>query len=101
MSAEQWSGIDALVQERDPYCRGVVLLGLHAPVDDLAESFNASRDSASCRGFMVGRTIFHEPSRRWLAGEIDDAQLIREARANFEELIVIWKKTRTDSNAFA
>jgi 5-dehydro-2-deoxygluconokinase len=100
MSAEQWRAVDALVQERDPYCRGVVLLGLHAPVDDLAESFKASRDSTTCRGFMVGRTIFHEPSRRWLAGEIDDAQLIGEARANFEELIGIWKKTRADLSAF-
>ena len=89
------------MQERDPYCRGVVLLGLHAPVDDLAESFKASRDSTTCRGFMVGRTIFHEPSRRWLAGEINDAQLISEARANFEELIVIWQKTRDDSNALS
>lgn len=101
MSAEQWRAIDALVQERDPYCRGVVLLGLHAPVDDLAESFKASCASTTCRGFMVGRTIFHEPSRRWLAGDINDAQLISEARANFEELIVIWKKTREDFNAVA
>jgi 5-dehydro-2-deoxygluconokinase len=67
----------------------------------LAESFKASCASTTCRGFMVGRTIFHEPSRRWLAAEIDDAQLISEARANFEELIVIWKKTREDFNAVA
>jgi 5-dehydro-2-deoxygluconokinase len=94
MTALQWSAIDALVQERDPHCRGVVLLGLHAPVDQLAASFDAASDSTTCRGFMVGRTIFHEPSRRWLAGEIDDAQLIALARTNFEQLIVLWQKTR-------
>jgi len=98
MSAEQWRAIDALVQERDPYCRGVVLLGLQAPVADLAESFKASRDSTTCRGFMVGRTIFHAPSRRWLAGEIDDGQLISEVRATFEVLINIWQRTRQDAS---
>lgn len=94
MDAGQWQAIDALIRERDPYCRGVVLLGLHAPVEDLRRSFEAARSSSTCRGFMVGRTIFHEPSRRWLAGEIDDAQLVLEARANFEELIALWDAGR-------
>ena len=94
LSAAQWQAIDALVQERDPYCRGVVLLGLHASVEELAASFNQARDSATCRGFLVGRTIFHEPSRRWLAGEIDDAGLVAEVRANFETLILTWQRSR-------
>ena len=34
--------------------------------------------SASCRGFAVGRTIFHEPSRAWLAG--DDRRRGAQAR---------------------
>ncbi|HEY5801521.1 MAG TPA: 5-dehydro-2-deoxygluconokinase [Burkholderiaceae bacterium] len=94
MSAEQWRAIDALVQERDPYCRGVVLLGLNAAVDELAHSFRAAADSTQCRGFMVGRTIFQEPSRQWLANELDDAGLIAAIRANFETLIGIWRATR-------
>ncbi|MEC5162626.1 MULTISPECIES: bifunctional 5-dehydro-2-deoxygluconokinase/5-dehydro-2-deoxyphosphogluconate aldolase [unclassified Janthinobacterium] len=94
LSAAQWKKIDALVQERDPYCRGVVLLGLHAPIDELAASFEAARDSATCRGFLVGRTIFHEPSKRWLAKEIDDAGLVAALRANFETLIRTWQRSR-------
>ena len=94
MDENQWRAIDALVQERDPYCRGVVLLGLNASIDELAASFQASRHSSTCRGFMVGRTIFHAPSTRWLAGQIDDAALIAEVRANFESLIRIWRQTR-------
>ncbi|WP_295999786.1 5-dehydro-2-deoxygluconokinase [Rugamonas sp.] len=90
----QWSAIDALVNERDPYCRGVVLLGLHASIDELAASFEAARHSATCRGFMVGRTIFHTPSQRWLAGEIDDAQLVADIRDNFETLIRLWQQMR-------
>ncbi|MDR6496458.1 myo-inositol catabolism protein IolC [Paraburkholderia terricola] len=32
MSAAAWRDVEALFGERDPYCRGVVLLGLNAPV---------------------------------------------------------------------
>jgi len=94
MSAQQWEGIDQLIAERDPYCRGVVLLGLAAPVTELAQGFRAARHSKSCRGFMVGRTIFHEPCKRWLQGQLDDAELIRQVRATFEILIGVWRDSR-------
>lgn len=94
MSASQWEGIDSLIEERDPYCRGVVLLGLNAPVDVLRKGFEEARHSRTCQGFMVGRTLFQEPSLRWLSGSIDDAGLVAEARRNFEALIDIWQAQR-------
>jgi 5-dehydro-2-deoxygluconokinase len=94
MSETQWDAIDRLIAERDPYCRGVVLLGLAAPVDELAAGFRASRHSKTCRGFMVGRTIFHEPSKLWLQGLIDDATLIQQVRTTFEQLIGVWRDSR-------
>ncbi|HLX03802.1 MAG TPA: 5-dehydro-2-deoxygluconokinase, partial [Trinickia sp.] len=66
LEAAQWRAIDALIAERDPYCRGVVLLGLSAPAEQLIEGFEAAAASHSCKGFTVGRTIHHEPSRAWL-----------------------------------
>jgi 5-dehydro-2-deoxygluconokinase len=94
MSAVQWHAIDALIAERDPYCRGVLLLGQSATIDELRSGFRAARESTTCRGFAVGRTIFEEPSRRWLAGAIDDATLVREVRAKFETLIDAWRAAR-------
>jgi 5-dehydro-2-deoxygluconokinase len=94
MPAEQWRAIDALIAERDPYCRGVVLLGLNASVERLASGFRDARASVTCRGFAVGRTIFHEPSRAWLAGEIDDRTLVQRVRASFEQLIGAWRDAR-------
>ena len=91
MDAGQWAAIDALIAERDPYCRGVVVLGLNAPVAELAAGFSAARRSKSARGFAVGRTLFHEPARAWLAGEIDDAMLVAQAKANFAVLIRHWQ----------
>jgi 5-dehydro-2-deoxygluconokinase len=94
MAPAEWRAIDALIAERDPYCRGVVLLGLNAPHDKLAAYFADARASATCRGFAVGRTIFQEPSRAWLAGEIDDAGLIERVRNSFEKLIRAWREAR-------
>jgi len=94
MSPPAWAAIDKLVAERDPYCRGVVMLGLNASVEEMADAFRGARGSRTCRGFMVGRTIFHQPSRAWLAGEIDDAALVRQVRATFERLIDLWRETR-------
>ncbi|NWB93220.1 bifunctional 5-dehydro-2-deoxygluconokinase/5-dehydro-2-deoxyphosphogluconate aldolase [Pseudomonas agarici] len=93
-SAQDWQRLDALIQERDPYCRGVVLLGLNAPVDALAEGFRQAGRSSICRGFAVGRTIHYEPSRAWLAGELDDEGLIRAVQAIFMQLIDAWCETR-------
>lgn len=93
-SAEQWQRLDQLIQERDPYCRGVVLLGLNAPPATLAESFRQAAQSRTCRGFAVGRTIFQEPSRAWLAGEIDDQALIARVQGTFVQLIAAWRSAR-------
>ena len=95
MSAAQWQAIDALIVERDPYCRGVVLLGLGASVDELIAGFREARGSKTCRGFAVGRTIFHEASRTWLAGECDDATLKRMVRERYEVLIRHWREARS------
>lgn len=93
-SAEEWKKLDELIQERDPYCRGVVLLGLNASAEALAEGFRQAADSRTCRGFAVGRTIFQEPSRAWLAREIDDETLIRQVQGTFEQLINAWRSAR-------
>jgi 5-dehydro-2-deoxygluconokinase len=97
MDAHGWRAVDALIAERDPYCRGVLILGLNARAEQLARDFREARASTSCRGFAVGRTIFLEPSRAWLAGESDDAKLKREVRERFEALIGVWREARSVS----
>ncbi len=94
MTPAQWQAIDALVAERDPHCRGIVLLGLNASIDVLAAGLRDAQASRWCRGFAVGRSIFQEPSSGWLAGTIDDAELKRRVRASFEALIDVWRETR-------
>jgi 5-dehydro-2-deoxygluconokinase len=94
MPAATWRLVDELVQRRDPCCRGVVILGLNASVEELAAGFREAASAHTCRGFVVGRTIFQEPSRDWLAGRIDDATLVARIRDNFEALIRVWREAR-------
>src|SRR3546814_9614852 len=54
-----WRHIEAAVREGDPECRGILLLGLSSPMDELIESFPAAARSPLVKGFAVGRTIFY------------------------------------------
>ena len=94
-SAEQWSRIDALIEKRDPYSRGVVMLGQNAPIEQLVASFEEARHSRTCRGFAVGRSIFQDPAREWLTSGIGDNDLVERCGRAFEELITAWRRIRS------
>ena len=68
----------------------MVVLGLDAPVAELARGFEAFRGLSLVKGFAVGRTIFGDPARRWLAGEYDDAKLVDEVESNYSTIIDLW-----------
>jgi len=87
----EWAAkICALIQDTTPHCCGVVVLGLDAPVAELAKGFEAFRGLPLVKGFAVGRTIFGESARRWLAGEYDDATLVVEVENNYSTIIDLW-----------
>lgn len=95
-TADQWKQIDELIQERDPYSRGVLMLGLNAPIDQLVASFEEAKKSTTCHGFAVGRSIFQDPAREWLTNQINDQTLIQRCCNNFEQLIVAWRQIRAE-----
>jgi 5-dehydro-2-deoxygluconokinase len=96
MRAASWAALGELIAERDPHCRGVVLLGLNQPMERLIEGFAAAATQPIVRGFMVGRTIWGEASRDWLAGTIDDAVLVERVASRFGELVLAWRQTRSN-----
>jgi 5-dehydro-2-deoxygluconokinase len=89
-SVAAWRAIDTVIVARDQFCRGVVLLGLEAPIEALKESFAAAQAARSVRGFAVGRTIFADTAKRWLNGEIGDAEAVDEMVAKFGTLVDLW-----------
>ncbi len=90
--AAAWANIDAVIDGADPYCLGVVVLGLEMPEAALAAAFGAAERARHVRGFAVGRTIFAEPARRWFAGEINDDQAIAEIAQRFAALVGLWPR---------
>lgn len=94
-SETAWSRACAMVTKYDPYCRGIVVLGLEAPTDQLAESFRTAAKFDLVKGFAVGRTIFAEVARRWFAQAISDADAIEEMSGTFQNLCTLWDEART------
>jgi len=86
-----WANIERAIVENDPYCRGVVLLGLSAPEEALVASFRAAATASVVKGFAVGRTIFADAASRWLAGGIDDEAAVAELAQRFGKLVEAWR----------
>jgi len=93
-SAAAWRQIGEVIERNDPLCRGVVLLGLEAPEQDLVQAFAAIAAAPIVKGFAVGRTIFAEPAERWFAGSMSDEQAITDMAARFERLTNAWQAAR-------
>jgi 5-dehydro-2-deoxygluconokinase len=68
-----WDRWSEAIRGADPGCRGVLLLGLDAPLDELAGQIAAAAVQPLCRGFAVGRSIFGDAARAWFDGRLDDA----------------------------
>jgi 5-dehydro-2-deoxygluconokinase len=90
MSDESWRGVANEIKANDPYCRGVVLLGLEAPEDELAAAFKIARRHPICKGFAIGRSIFMAPARDWLLGKLDADAFAANVADNYRRLIEIW-----------
>jgi len=93
-SAAAWAAIEATIAKHDPWCRGVLLLGLDAPADELEAGFAATAGAPIVKGFAVGRTIFMTAAEGWLAGELDDEAAIADMAKRFEALTGLWLATR-------
>jgi len=96
-SAKTWDKLSSLIQERDPHCQGVVLLGLGASLASLKNSFKIAAHYPICKGFTVGRSLFAEASQAWLANKITDQQLIQTVGDNYVQLIQAWQQSRAEA----
>ncbi len=94
-----WQAIENVITANDPRCRGIVLLGLEAPEEDLLDGFAACADVPLVKGFAIGRTVFSDAAKKWLAGEIDDAAAITEIADRFDRLARGWQRLRGDAAA--
>ncbi|RUV58733.1 DUF2090 domain-containing protein, partial [Mesorhizobium sp. M5C.F.Ca.IN.020.14.1.1] len=93
-SAGAWAKIEAVILKNDPWCRGVVLLGLEAPQDELEAAFAATAKAPIVKGFAVGRTIFINAAEQWFAGKMSDDEAVADMASRFERLTEAWLAAR-------
>ena len=87
---EGWSNAVNAIEENDPNTRGIVVLGLDAPEAELSASFATAAKFDLVKGFAVGRTIFGDVARQWLADKMDDANAVTEMAERYARLCEIW-----------
>ena len=100
-SAAGWRAIEDTIRAGDPYCRGVVLLGLEAPEEELVAAFALAAQSPAVKGFAIGRTIFAAAAEKWLAGSMPDEEAVAEMAARFGRLCQAWDRAAADAKRAA
>jgi 5-dehydro-2-deoxygluconokinase len=91
----------AAITRNDPHTRGVVVLGLDAAEPDLAASLAIAARHDLVKGFAVGRTIFADAARAWLAGSMTDADAVTTMAEKYSRLCRIWDAARTNKGIAA
>ncbi|WP_226628685.1 bifunctional 5-dehydro-2-deoxygluconokinase/5-dehydro-2-deoxyphosphogluconate aldolase [Alloyangia pacifica] len=89
-----WAQAVAAIEENDPRTRGIVVLGLDAPEQELAESFALAARQQLVKGFAVGRTIFGDAARAWMGGAVSDGEAIEQMAARYAKLCEVWDAAR-------
>ncbi len=89
-----WQAACDAIARHDPHCRGVVVLGLDAPADELAGRFALAARQPLVKGFAVGRTIFADAGRAWLQGRLTDEVAVAQMADRFAALCDAWDRAR-------
>lgn len=91
MSTETWNTMSELINQRDPHCHGILILGLDASETDLLEGFKAAKNIALCKGFAIGRTIFGAPANAWFSDEMNDIEFKTSIAERYLRLVKLWE----------
>ncbi len=89
-----WANACATITRNDPNTRGIVVLGLDSPADELYASFAKAAKHPLVKGFAVGRTIFAATARDWFAGKVTDQQAIADMSEKYQSLCTQWDSAR-------
>jgi 5-dehydro-2-deoxygluconokinase len=93
-TASAWAKAADAIRARDAHTRGIVVLGLDAPMAELEASFGLAAGEPLVKGFMVGRTIFADAAREWLDGRIGDAEAVEQMEGRYRALCAVWDRAR-------
>ncbi|KAB2684608.1 MULTISPECIES: bifunctional 5-dehydro-2-deoxygluconokinase/5-dehydro-2-deoxyphosphogluconate aldolase [Brucella/Ochrobactrum group] len=89
-----WANACDAITRNDAHTRGIVVLGLDAPAEELEASLAIAAGFDLVKGFAVGRTIFGDAARKWLNGLISDEEAVAEMAARYRSLCNVWDSVR-------
>ncbi len=95
-SNAEWDTVTATILRNDPHTRGILVLGLDAPLPGLAASLGLAARHDLVKGFAVGRTIFGDAARAWMAGQITDDQAVADMASRYQNLCTVWDGARAE-----
>ena len=90
-----WGNACDAILRNDAHTRGIVVLGLDAPTEELEASLAIAAEFDLVKGFAVGRTIFGDAARKWLNGLISDEEAIADMVTRYRGLCNVWDGVRT------
>ncbi len=90
-----WANACDAILRNDAHTRGIVVLGLDAPAEELETSLAIAAEFDLVKGFAVGRTIFGDAARKWLNGLISDEEAIADMVTRYRGLCNVWDGVRT------
>jgi 5-dehydro-2-deoxygluconokinase len=93
-TAQAWMLAASAIRARDPHTRGIVVLGLDAPENELASAFRLAAAEPLVKGFAVGRTIFGDAARGWFKGELSSETAVEMMTNRYRRLSEIWDEVR-------
>jgi 5-dehydro-2-deoxygluconokinase len=89
-STGAWALIEAVIAERDPWCRGVLMLGQEASIEQIEAALASAASVPLVKGFAIGRAIFREAAEGWFAGQLTDETATRMMAERFDRLSQKW-----------
>jgi 5-dehydro-2-deoxygluconokinase len=89
-TAAAWQACADVIAREDDLCRGIVVLGLDAPLEQLIGSLRLAASAPLVRGFAVGRTIFGRAAEGFLSGQMSEEQAIADMSDRFATLVAAW-----------
>lgn len=93
---QAWANAVHAINGNDSRTRGIVVLGLDAPEEELSDAFALAARQPLVKGFAVGRTIFGAAARDWILGRIGDAEAVERMTENYAQLCRIWDASRAE-----
>jgi len=91
----QWRSTGICIRDRDPQCRGILVLGLDSRDEGLKEAFAAAAEEPLVKGFAVGRFIFWAVAEEWFASRIGDAAAVTLVAERYRHVCDLWRAARS------